>query len=94
MHEHFSRTVVAFDLAVDADGTVAFQTEQLQFYGGVEEAITDDLRFLSQLSPLVFALQAILMVALIARNAQIGILGLAVLPGDVILAKLTRDFLR
>jgi hypothetical protein len=45
MHEHFSRTVVALDFAVDADGTVALETEEFEFDAGVDETVADDFGF-------------------------------------------------
>lgn len=85
--------MIAFDFAVDADGTIAFQAEKLKFYGGMEEAVADDLWFLSKFRPFVFGLQPIFVVGLIARDTQIGILRLAVLPRNILITQLTRNFL-
>lgn len=51
----------------------------------MKETITDDFRFLSQLSTFMFALQSIGMVNPITRNAEIRILRLTILPRDIIL---------
>ena len=66
MHQHFSRTVVPFDLAIHANRSVALQAKQLQLDAGVHQAVADHLWLLGKLRPFVLVLQPIVVVGLVA----------------------------
>jgi hypothetical protein len=66
VHEHFARTVITFDLAVDADGPIALQAEKFQLDGRVKQAVANYLRLLRQLCSLMLMLQFVVVVGLVA----------------------------
>jgi len=86
--------VVALDLAVHANGSVALKAEEFEFDAGVDKAVADDFGFVCKFCPFVLMHKSVVVVRLIARDTKVGIFRLAIFPGDVVLAEFAGYFLR
>lgn len=84
MHQHFSRTVVAFYLAVHTNRSIALKTEKLKFYCWVDRTVTDHFWFLGELSAFMLVLETVVVMGLVTRNTKIGVFCLTILPSDVV----------
>ena len=93
VHQKLSRTMISFYFTVDTDGSIALLAKEFKFDGRMHQTISDNFRFIGKFSSFMFALQSIIVMRLVARNAKICILSLAVFSCDVILAKFTCYFL-
>lgn len=60
----------------------------------MNETVANDLRFFRELSPFVFMLETVVVMTLVTRNAEVGIFGLAIFPGNVVFTKFAGYFLR
>ena len=85
--------MISFDFTVDTDRSITFLTKEFKFDCRMDQTISDNFRLIGKFSSLMFTLQSIIVMRLVARNTKISILSLAVFSCDVILAKFASYFL-
>ena len=81
MHQHIPGRMISLHFAVYAQCSVATHAVQLHLQVRMQRTWAENFGFFQKFCSLVFMGKSIVVMGVIATDAKVGILGLAVLPG-------------